>query len=112
MITNDKFENSLNSFKSRLYSPVFSLPDTSDDDDDEDADNRYFLSFKYNINSLANDGFNLGIENYLNGQEERILIRIRGTSGLDRWESVQVYLNNDAYELNRVFGILFSRIFI
>lgn len=83
MITSDKFSSSLNSLRSRLYSPVFVLP--------EDIPHVCF-TFKYNIHSSGDDGFYLGLENFINPSEQRILFVKAGSANIDKWQSAQVDL--------------------
>lgn len=97
MITSDRFANSLGSFRSRLFSPLFALPsDTT----------RFCLSFKHNMySSSRNDGdvgFRVGIENFANHEETEILwTRTNNRADVDRWFSMAIPVDK-FYQQNRV----------
>lgn len=76
MITSDKFENSLNSFRSRFISPVYFL---------EAGLSTFCVNFQYNIYGDSNDGFRLIIENYLNPNENSNLLVVIGPLNIDKW---------------------------
>lgn len=92
MITNEKFENSLNEIRSRLYSPVFNLPEDQND---------FCLELKYNIRSSGQDGFKVVLENYENHNEQQTLLTKLGQATLDKWHVTQFQVPN-IYSLNRV----------
>jgi hypothetical protein len=89
MITNDKFNNDLDSFKSRLISNVFSSILLTNRDN-------LCLTYVYNINSQSNDGFNIYFENYLNSNDIKLLTTKRGPLSIDKWylNSIQVNISN------------------
>ena len=91
MITNEKFESSINEIRSRLYSPVFST--LSEDD--------VCLEFKYNIRSSGQDGFKVVLENYEDHNEQQTLLIKLGQAPINKWHLTQIQLPH-TYNLNRV----------
>ena len=100
MITSDKFDSDIGSFRSRLYSPVFKL---------QHNQNRFCLSFKYNIFTSFNDGFRVYVENYLFQTEYMIVFEKTGPLKEDRWYPVEVPVNNITYEQIIVIFFIFSQ---
>lgn len=94
MITSDKFDSDIGSYRSRLYSPIFKL---------KIGQNRFCLSFKYNILTSSNDGFKVYVENYLYQSEYMLVFDKRGPLLEDRWYSTEVPVTNVTYEQIIVF---------
>ena len=105
MITSDKFKTSIDSFRSRLISPVFSNMNRNDE-------KNLCLSFVYNIYSEFNDGFNLYLENYLNSNEIQLLLNKTGPLPIDKWYYEKIEINNLNYSQYRVFFFFISIIII
>lgn len=92
MTTNERFDNPLGIFRSRLFSPVFTVP----------ADVELFcFSFRYYIRSSDTDGFKVAIENYLDHEEVQTLSTVTGQSAIDRWYLASIEITS-RYEQNRV----------
>lgn len=89
MIPSDKFDSDIDSFRSRLYSPVFKLQLNKD---------MFCFSFKYNIFTSSNDGFRVYVENYLIQTEFMIVFEKTGPLKEDRWYSAEISVKNISYE--------------
>ncbi|RMZ98070.1 hypothetical protein BpHYR1_045027 [Brachionus plicatilis] len=89
MITSDKFDSDIGSYRSRLYSPVFKLAPSQD---------KFCLSFKYNILTASNDGFRVYVENYLFQSEYKLVFDKRGPLVEDRWYSTEVPVTNVTFK--------------
>ena len=89
LITSDKFDNEIGSYRSRLYSPVFKLAAGID---------KFCLSFKYNIFTSSDDGFRVYVENYLYQDEFKIVYTKRGPLREDKWYSIEIPVYNVTYD--------------
>jgi hypothetical protein len=94
MITSDKFNATIDSYQSRLYSPVFQIQ--------SNENLKYCLRFKFNVQTKLNDGFNVNIENYQNPDEFKILFTFLGALKFDRWYSANIEIQNTEFTQNRV----------
>ena len=99
MVTSEKFENSQFSYRARLYSAVVRVDNLKEKP-------IYCLSFKYNIFSESDDGFNVQIENYLNPDQRIILFNEKGPLAQNRWYSAQVSIRDIKYQEFRVIKFL------
>jgi len=89
MITNDKFDTDLNSYKSRLISNVYSSLLLTNRD-------YLCLTYAYNIYGQSNNSFNIYFENYLNSSDTQLLTSKRGPLSIDKWyfDAVQINITN------------------
>lgn len=93
MITNEKFETPIASFRSRFISPVYAL---------NDEPLNVCLGVKYNIYSESNDGFKFFIENYIEPNEIVELYQARGPLKIDMWHSLEIQIKSLNFNQFRV----------
>ena len=98
MITSDKFNSSVDAFRSRLYSPVVYNTEFIDS-----SGPPHCLRFKYFIHSQSNDGISVHVENYLTLEESRLVFRVdHWPSDVNGWASAVTTLPNVPYKQFRV----------
>ena len=103
MITSDKFETTINSYRSRFISPVYSL-DTSDPID-------VCINIKYNIYSAANDGIKMLLENYLDPNKNVVIFEARAPLEFNMWYSASIQIKDLLFRQFRVNNSFFSSLY-
>ncbi len=100
IISNDKYETDLASFRSRLISPVFNLVSNVKD---------VCINFQFNIYQNSTDGLRFYIENYENGDENVKIFEQFGPLLFDKWYLANIQLKNLYYNQFRVTVFYFEK---
>jgi hypothetical protein len=91
MITSEKFENAIGSFRSRLYSPVYTSSSSP----------LVCMVFRYNIYG-SDDGLRVYLENYQNSSQYNLIQEVKGPLPIDKWYTALAQIDHSTYEQFRV----------
>jgi hypothetical protein len=96
MITSDKFENAIGSFRSRLYSPVYNRAKD------------FCIRFQYNIYSQSDDGFRVYLEDYINPDDLNLIHTIIGPLPINKWYTALIEIKESVFNQFRVGCLIFK----